>query len=150
MYARTTGEGLRLSSDDGGSRESWARAPLKRGRWTATRDAVLFQQMDIDYAVDRYAARGWGRERRSKGDAAVVRMFGVTGDGTFSVCAHVHGFAPYFYASGAGESFGEAECAAFRRRLNEEVSMARKGAQGVHVIECDARSQAIVDALQRR
>ena len=50
------------------------------------------------------------------------------------MCAHVHGFEPYFYAS-VPENFGEADCAAFKRRLNEEVSAARKNAPGVHVVD---------------
>ena len=49
----------------------------------ATLDGLLFQQLDIDYVVDKpHETLG---NRRSKGDAAVVRMFGVTGDG-HSVC----------------------------------------------------------------
>ena len=131
MYARTTnGEGEGLIDVRAADRANWVRRPLARAV-DATRDALLFQQLDIDYAVEK-PHEGLGA-RRAKGDAAVVRMFGVTKEG-HSVCAHVHGFEPYFYAS-VPENFGEADCAAFRRRLNEEVSAARKNAPGVHVVD---------------
>lgn len=146
MYARTGNvPDVVVTTSD---RASWARAPLK-APLDSERDTVLFQQMDIDSYID--TPHEWLRERRSKGDAAVLRMFGVTGDG-HSVCAHVHGFAPYFYAS-VPESFTEVECEKFRRRLNEEVSMARKGAQGVHVIDVTLdRKQSLMhysDAKER-
>lgn len=131
VYARTTnGEGEGLIDVRAADRANWVRRPLARAV-DATRDALLFQQLDIDYAVEK-PHEGLGA-RRAKGDAAVVRMFGVTKEG-HSVCAHVHGFEPYFYAS-VPENFGEADCAAFRRRLNEEVSAARKNAPGVHVVD---------------
>ena len=52
--------------------------------------------MDIDYIIGQ-PHEMLGQERRSKGQAAILRMFGVTEDG-HSVCVHVHGFEPYFYA----------------------------------------------------
>ena len=127
VYARTGGgPGVTAVAAD---RENWVRKPLAKPV-DATRDGLLFQQLDIDYVVDKpHETLG---NRRSKGDAAVVRMFGVTGDG-HSVCAHVHGFEPYFYCA-VPENFSEADCDAFRRRLNEEVSASRKNVQGVCVI----------------
>ena len=127
VYARTGGgTGVNAVAAD---RENWVRKPLAKPV-DATRDGLLFQQLDIDYVVDKpHETLG---DRRSKGDAAVVRMFGVTGDG-HSVCAHVHGFEPYFYCA-VPENFSEADCDAFRRRLNEEVSASRKNVQGVCVI----------------
>ena len=90
----------------------------------------MFQQLDIDYVVDKpHETLG---DRRSKGDAAVVRMFGVTGDG-HSVCARTCTDLSRTFIAPC-ENFSEADCDAFRRRLNEEVSASRKNVQGVCVI----------------
>lgn len=123
VYARGQGgaDVVATASD----RANWVRKPLANPVRAET-DRLLFQQLDIDYVVDK--PHEWLKDRRSKGDAAVVRMFGVTGDG-HSVCAHVHGFEPYFYAS-VPENFTEADCEAFKRRLNEEVAATKKNAQG--------------------
>ena len=56
-------------------RENWVGAAAKP--WASGR--VVVSTVDIDYVVDKpHETLG---DRRSKGDAAVVRMFGVTGDG---------------------------------------------------------------------
>lgn len=68
-----------------------------------------------------------------KGDVVVVWMFGVMKEG-YSVCVYVYGFELYFYVL-VLENFGEADCAAFRRRLNEEVSAVRKNVLGVYVVD---------------
>lgn len=57
------------------------------------KDAVIFQQMDIDHYD------GLKRDGFMGPDDSVVpvtRMFGVTRDG-HSILCHVHGFHPYFY-----------------------------------------------------
>ena len=70
MYART-GNGAPDVVVTTCDRASWTRTPLK-APLDASRDAVLFQQMDIDYYID--TPHEWLRERRSKGDAAVLRL----------------------------------------------------------------------------
>ena len=47
-------------------------------------------------------------------------MFGVTMEGN-SVCAHVHGFSPYFYIAAPSESFTAQDCSAFYERLEEAL-----------------------------
>ncbi|KAL8110492.1 hypothetical protein AgCh_026273 [Apium graveolens] len=56
---------------------------------------ILFQQLEIDYVI--------GESHKellpnSSGQAAIIRIFGVTREG-HSVCCNVHGFEPYFYIS---------------------------------------------------
>uniref|UniRef100_A0A6N2KUR1 Uncharacterized protein n=1 Tax=Salix viminalis TaxID=40686 RepID=A0A6N2KUR1_SALVM len=56
---------------------------------------LLFQQLEIDYVI--------GETHKEllpdrSGPAAILRIFGVTGEG-HSVCCLVHGFEPYFYVS---------------------------------------------------
>lgn len=53
------------------------------------------------------------------GFVPVIRMYGVTEEGN-SVMAHVHGFAPYFYAA-APENFRPTDSNAFREALNNEI-----------------------------
>ncbi|KAF3440626.1 hypothetical protein FNV43_RR18910 [Rhamnella rubrinervis] len=72
----------------------WLRPPLSDSFVSQSR-SVVFQQLEIDYVI--------GESHRellpnSSGAAAIIRIFGVTMEG-HSVCCHVHGFEPYFYAS---------------------------------------------------
>ena len=60
------------------------------------KDAIVFQQLDIDYVISEPHAM-LGPQRKAMGPAAMLRIFGVTAGGN-SVCVHVHGFEPYFYA----------------------------------------------------
>ena len=46
------------------------------------------------------------------GKSAIVSLYGVTVEGC-SVCLHVHGFLPYFFAS-APPNFKEDDCGKFR------------------------------------
>ena len=49
----------------------------------------------------------------------VIRMFGITMEG-HSVCAHIHGFTPYFYVP-APKGFPPDRCETFRKDLNDAV-----------------------------
>ena len=71
-------------------REHWKRKPAPA--LDASKDNLCFQQLDIDYVIgEPHAMLGPGRKQQ--GDAARLRIFGVTAGGN-SVCVHVHGFEP--------------------------------------------------------
>lgn len=80
-------------------------------------DTVVFQQIDIDHYVGTTVE---GMPGARSGPAPVIRMFGVTMEGN-SVCAHIHGFLPYFYVKAPSESFTNDQCDLFRRALNDAV-----------------------------
>ncbi|KHG07397.1 DNA polymerase delta catalytic subunit -like protein [Gossypium arboreum] len=70
----------------------WARPPLSDAYISKSR-SIVFQQLEIDYVI--------GESHKnllpdSSCQAAIIRIFGVTGEG-HSVCCLVHGFEPYFY-----------------------------------------------------
>lgn len=58
-----------------------------------SKDAILFQQIEIDHYADEDVVEEYGGVVRS---APVFRLFGCTG-GQQSVVCRVHGFFPYFY-----------------------------------------------------
>ncbi len=66
-------------------------------------DAVTFQQIDIE-------------EHQAVGQPPAIRMYGVTIEG-HSVCAHIHGFLPYFYIH-APRGFTANTCNDFTNHLN--------------------------------
>ncbi|PWN47174.1 hypothetical protein IE53DRAFT_349623 [Violaceomyces palustris] len=66
-------------------------------------DAIVFQQIDIE-------------EHQEVGSPPAIRIYGVTAQGN-SVCAHVHGFLPYFYIH-APRGFTSATCRDFQNHLN--------------------------------
>uniref|UniRef100_A0A8C5Z5P6 DNA polymerase n=1 Tax=Marmota marmota marmota TaxID=9994 RepID=A0A8C5Z5P6_MARMA len=73
-------------------------------------EPLIFQQLEIDHYVG--PARPLpGRPVPPRGTVPVLRAFGVTDEG-FSVCCHVHGFAPYFYTPAPP---GECTWATYRR-----------------------------------
>ncbi|TPX67220.1 DNA-directed DNA polymerase [Spizellomyces sp. 'palustris'] len=59
-----------------------------------TKDAIVFQQIEIDDTVEGYAAGLRNPYRLDHG--STLRMYGTTMEG-HSVTCHVHGFLPYFY-----------------------------------------------------
>ncbi|KAK8542673.1 hypothetical protein V6N13_136771 [Hibiscus sabdariffa] len=70
----------------------WARPPLSDAYISQSR-SIVFQQLEIDYVIGESHK---GLLPDTSGPAAIIRIFGVTGEG-HSVCCLVHGFEPYFY-----------------------------------------------------
>ena len=103
-------------------REHWKRKPAPA--MDPAKDAIVFQQLDIDYVISEPHAM-LGPKRKAMGPAAMLRIFGVTAGGN-SVCVHVHGFEPYFYAK-VPDSFADGMCEGFRKNLNEVVSQQQRG-----------------------
>ena len=103
-------------------REHWKRKPAPA--MDPAKDAIVFQQLDIDYVISEPHAM-LGPKRKAMGPAAMLRIFGVTAGGN-SVCVHVHGFEPYFYAK-VPDSFTDGMCEGFRKNLNEVVSQQQRG-----------------------
>ncbi|KAF4530684.1 hypothetical protein B566_EDAN004923 [Ephemera danica] len=81
-----------------------------------SKDALIFQQIDIEHYTGTALP---GMPGAQSGPVPVVRMFGVTDKGN-SVCAHVHGFAPYFYTL-VPPNFEEKHCGKFKDTLNKAV-----------------------------
>ncbi|KAH9517744.1 DNA polymerase delta catalytic subunit [Dermatophagoides farinae] len=80
------------------------------------KDAIIFQQIDIDYYIGEARPDMPGP---SQGPMPIMRMFGVTSDG-ISIMAHVHGFAPYFYVL-APKTFDSKICKQLLERLNKLI-----------------------------
>jgi DNA polymerase delta subunit 1 len=95
------------SSFAGASAASDGRRPAVPASFSPSRHELVFQWVDMDaYDGDvlaRHPAQTVGGPPlvvpgARKGPVPILRMFGVTAEGV-SVCAHVHGFTPYFWAS---------------------------------------------------
>ncbi|KAI8535591.1 hypothetical protein RHMOL_Rhmol10G0186100 [Rhododendron molle] len=72
----------------------WKRPALSPAYLSHSKN-IVFQQLEIDYVI------GDSHKEllpNSSGQAAIIRIFGVTREG-HSVCCNVHGFEPYFYIS---------------------------------------------------
>ena len=80
-------------------------------------DKLVFQQIDIDHYIGDSVQ---GMPGAQNGSVPIVRIYGVTMEGN-SVCAHVHGFLPYFYVPAPSETFTTGDCDTFRRILNDAV-----------------------------
>lgn len=93
----------------------WRRPDLPQ--ITPARNTLVFQQIDIDHYIGETVK---GMPGAQSGSVPIVRMFGVTMEGN-SVCAHIHGFLPYFYVPAPAESFTNEHCDTFRRVLNDAV-----------------------------
>lgn len=89
-------------------RKDWARPPALP--IDPNSDTVSFQQLDIDHYIGDPIP---GMPGFQGGPVPILKMYGVTSEGN-SVCAHLHGFLPYFYVPLPREGFGEEHCAAFR------------------------------------
>ena len=83
----------------------------------SSRDPLVFQQIDIDHCVGSVIPNMPGAQC---GPVPILRMFGVTMEG-HSVCAHIHGFLPYFYIPVPDDSFSEEHCATLRQELNRAI-----------------------------
>lgn len=93
-------------------------SPRLRVRPVSARAA--FQQMDMDYVIG--PPHPQLLPRNSPPAVATIRMFGVTSAGN-SVCCHVHGFVPYFYAA-IPNGFGPDDVDNFRKALNDRTAEA--------------------------
>lgn len=96
-------------------RVKWKRPPPPHVDHTI--NCIVFQQLEIDYYVGPAIP---GMPGAQKGSVPIVRMFGVTMEGN-SVCAHVHGFSPYFYIAAPSESFSAQDCTVFRDKLEQAM-----------------------------
>ncbi|XP_062512601.1 DNA polymerase delta catalytic subunit-like [Corticium candelabrum] len=77
---------------------------------------VIFQQLEVDHYIGNHVDNMPGPQ---EGPTSIIRMFGITMDG-ISVCAHVHGFTPYFYVP-APRGFKAEDCETFRRDLDYAI-----------------------------
>ena len=101
-----------VAATDTAVQEKWLRPALPAGGVNPGARSLLFQQVDIDYVIDKVDTRFSSQV----GKAAQLRMFGVTPEGN-SVCCFVHGFEPYFYAP-APPGFGPDDLPGFKSVLN--------------------------------
>ncbi|XP_014678867.1 PREDICTED: DNA polymerase delta catalytic subunit-like [Priapulus caudatus] len=92
----------------------WSRPPLPL--LDPTRHSLTFQQIDLDHYIGDHME---GMPGSTVGSSPIIRMYGVNMEGN-SVCAHVHGFTPYFYVP-APANFREEHCGLFRNALNAAV-----------------------------
>ena len=95
-------------------REKWKRPPPPK--ISPTSDPLIFQQIDIDHYIGGVVAGMPGAQR---GPVPILRMFGVTAEGN-SICAHIHGFLPYFFVP-APLNFRPEHCKTFREQLNKAI-----------------------------
>ena len=95
-------------------REKWKRPPPPK--ISPTSDPLIFQQIDIDHYTGGVVA---GMPGAQKGPVPILRMFGVTMEGN-SVCAHIHGFLPYFFVP-APLNFRPEHCKTFHEELNKAI-----------------------------
>lgn len=72
-------------------------------------DTFTFQEIELDHYQGTSIA---GMPGAQTGPVPIMRMFGVTAEGN-SVCCHIHGFSPYFFAS-IPNNFTEADCKPFK------------------------------------
>ncbi len=101
---------------DGAGFKRWRREPAPP--IDPDKDVISFQQIDIDHYIGAPVPGMPGLQASS---VPILRMFGVTMEGN-SVCAHLHGFLPYFYVPLPCEQFGTEHCSDFRSSLNDAVA----------------------------
>ncbi|XP_057617098.1 DNA polymerase delta catalytic subunit [Chionomys nivalis] len=87
-------------------------------------EPLIFQQLEIDHYVGS-AVPLPGGPPKSHNSVPILRAFGVTDEG-FSVCCHIHGFAPYFYTP-APPGFGAEHLSDLQRELNTAISRDQRG-----------------------
>ncbi|EDM07474.1 polymerase (DNA directed), delta 1, catalytic subunit, isoform CRA_a [Rattus norvegicus] len=87
-------------------------------------EPLIFQQLEIDHYVGTSPPLPEGPPA-SRNSVPILRAFGVTDEG-FSVCCHIHGFAPYFYTP-APPGFGAEHLSELQRELNAAISRDQRG-----------------------
>ncbi|RXG74084.1 DNA polymerase delta catalytic subunit [Armadillidium vulgare] len=92
----------------------WSRPPVPS--LNPENEALIFQQIEIDHYV---GAANEKLTEVSGNRVPIMRMFGVTDLGN-SVCAHVHGFFPYFYVT-CPIGFKDKHILPFKESLNSAV-----------------------------
>jgi len=131
----------------GGADDHWQRpAPpaLQTGR-----DAVVFQWVDMDLydgeVLRENPRRGASVPGATKGVAPIFRMFGVTAGGN-SVCAHVHGFTPYFWCGPPAEMSAR-DCGPFAQALEAALGAQKAKSRvdrAVHTVELVPEKQSLL------
>ena len=96
------------------ARGSWRRPPPPK--INPSSDPLVFQQIDIDHCIGGVVP---GMPGAQGAPVPILRMFGVTMEGN-SVCAHIHGFLPYFFVP-APLGFRDEHCTKFRKELNNVI-----------------------------
>jgi len=126
----------------------WARPPAPV--LDPARDSLCFQQLEIDYTVERPHPRHYASAAPDS-RAPVLRCFGVTREGN-SVCVQVYGFEPYFYVT-APPGFSPDDLESFRQVLNARLAESSKdasagGAGGSLVLRVELESKRNVMGYQ--
>nr|CAH8853722.1 unnamed protein product [Trichobilharzia regenti] len=100
----------------------WPRPNLKP--LDPNKDSIIFLQFDVSHykEIDDFYFQGErlaGMPGAAQSPVPIIRLFGVTENG-HSVCAHVHGFVPYFYVP-APKDFSINYLNDFREALNSAL-----------------------------
>ena len=116
-----------------GTRKDWLRPPPPP--IDPAKDTISFQQIDINHYIGSPIS---GMPGVKCGPVPILRMYGVTMEGN-SVCAHLHGFLPYFYIPLPCEQFKNEHCSDFQKSLNDAVlgDMRNQGNTSVAVVSVD-------------
>ncbi|KNC85933.1 DNA polymerase delta catalytic subunit [Sphaeroforma arctica JP610] len=94
--------------------QQWSRPSAKQIRPAA--ESFVFQQLDIDTYEGPHMHGMPGIHR----NGVIFRLFGVNSNGN-SVCAHVHGFLPYFYVP-APKDFKAQHVGIFMEAINAKIT----------------------------
>jgi DNA polymerase delta subunit 1 len=89
--------------------------------------------------------KGYGLPGARKGTVPILRMYGVTAAGN-SVCAHIHGFTPYFWTS-PPPGMEEKDIPAWQAALDATIGSAKAKArvdQGILAVEMVPNKQSIL------
>uniref|UniRef100_A0A1J3F193 DNA polymerase n=2 Tax=Noccaea caerulescens TaxID=107243 RepID=A0A1J3F193_NOCCA len=101
---------------------TWARPPLSHA-YLSNSQSIIFQQLEIDYVIKESHKE---LLPGSSGQAAIIRIFGVTREG-HSVCCYVHGFEPYFYIA-CPPGMGPDDISRFHQSLEGRMRESNKNA----------------------